>query len=162
MRRTPKRSNAPNRLTGLLYCADCGAKLTHRNSLLQGKYIDDAFICSRYRGLVQDCTIHYIPTQKLEAAILSAIQRISWYVCNNEQEFIQRVQEASCLRQEEAAKDCRKQIAQAKKRHAELDGLVKKLYEANVTGLLPDKHFTRLLTEYDEEQVALEVSLAEW
>ncbi len=121
-RRTPKRSNVPSRLTGLLYCADCGAKLSHRNSLVQGKYIDDAFICSRYRGLVQDCTIHYVPTQKLEAAILAAIQRISWYVRNNELEFVQRVREASSLRQEETAKDCRKQIVQAKKRHAELTG----------------------------------------
>ena len=162
MRRTPKRSNAPNRLTGLLYCADCGSKLTHHNSLVQGKYIDDAFTCSKYRGLTQDCTVHYVPTQKLEAAILSAIQRISWYVCNNEQEFVQRVREASSLRQEETAKDCRKQIAQAKKRHAELDGLVKKLYEANATGKLPDKHFNRLLAEYDEEQVMLETSMTEW
>ena len=56
---------------------------------------------------------------------LFPIQRISWYVRNNEQEFVQRVREASSLRQEEAVKDCRKQIAQAKKRHAELDGLVK-------------------------------------
>ena len=162
MRRTPKRSNAPSRLTGLLYCADCGAKLTHHKSLVQGKYIDDAFTCSRYRGLVQECTIHYVPTQKLEEAILSAIQRISWYVRNNEQEFVQRVREASSLRHEEAAKDCRKQIVQAEKRHAELDGLVKKLYEANASGLLPDKHFSRLLAEYDEEQAALEVSMTEW
>lgn len=51
----------------------------------------------------------------------------------NEQEFVQRVRKASSLRQEEAVKDCRKQIVQAKKRHAELDGLVKKLYEANAT-----------------------------
>lgn len=160
-RRTPKRSSTPNRLTGLLYCADCGAKLTHHNSLVQGKYVDDAFICSNYRQLTRDCAMHYIPTQKLETAILFAIQRVSWYVRHNEKEFIQRVQEASSLRQEENVKDYKKQIAQAKKRHAELDGLVKKLYEANATGKLPDKHFTRLLAEYDEEQEALETSMKE-
>ena len=60
------------------------------------------------------------------------------------------------------SRDCRKQIVQAKKRHAELDGLVKKLYEANATGKLPDKHFSRLLAEYDEEQAALEASMTEW
>lgn len=111
---------------------------------------------------MEDCTIHYVATQKLEAAILSAIQRISWYVRNNEQEFVQQVRKASSLRQEEAVKDCRKQIAQARKRHAELDGLVKKLYEANATGKLPDRHFSRLLAEYDEEQAALETSMTEW
>ena len=83
-RRAPKRQNTPNRLTGLLYCADCGTKLTHRSSLVQGKYLDDAFVCSSYRQLTRDCTMHYIPTAKMEAAILAAIQRVSWYVRHNE------------------------------------------------------------------------------
>lgn len=160
-RRAPKTQNAPNRLTGLLYCAECGAKLTHRHHLVQGKWWDDAFICGNYRQLTRDCTMHYIPTQKLEAAILSTIQRVSWYVRNNEAEFIERVREASDQRQEEAVKDSKTQLAKAKRRHKELDGLVKKLYEANATGKLPDKHFTRLLAEYDEEQAALEASMAE-
>lgn len=160
-RRPQKRSNVTNHLTGLLYCADCGSKLTHRHTLSQKKWIDDAFVCSSYRHLTRDCTMHYIPTQKIEAAILSAIQRVSWYVQNNETDFIQRVQEAWGLRQEESIKEYRQRLTQAKKRYTELNGLIKKLYEGNATGRIPDKHFDRLLAEYDEEQTILEAEIAE-
>lgn len=160
-RRPQKHSNVTNHLTGLLYCADCGSKLTHRHTLSQKKWIDDSFVCSSYRHLTRDCTMHYIPTQKIEAAILSAIQRVSWYVQNNETDFIQRVQEAWGLRQEESIKEYRQRLTQAKKRHTELNGLIKKLYEGNATGRIPDKHFDRLLAEYDEEQTILEAEIAE-
>ncbi len=136
VRRAPKRQNAPNRLTGFLYCADCGSKLTHRYNLVQGKWI--------------------------EAAILAVIQRVSRYVRHNEKEFTERVREASDQNQEKTVKECKQKISKAQKRHKELDRLVKKLYEGNATGKIPDKHFTRLLAEYDEEQTGLETSIAEW
>ena len=135
----------------LTYCADCGSKLTHRYNLVQGKWTEDAFVCSGYRQLTHDCTMHYIPTAKIEAAILAVIQRVSWYVRHNEKEFTERVREVSDQNQEKTVKECKQKISKAQKRHKELDGLVKKLYEGNATGKIPDKHFTRLLNEYDEE-----------
>ena len=94
--------------------------------------------------------------------ILVVIQRVSWYVRHNEKEFTERVREGSDQNQEKTVKECKQKISKAQKRHKELDGLVKKLYEGNATGKIPDKHFTRLLAEYDEEQTGLETSIAEW
>jgi len=156
VRRPPKRDEPPHRLTGLLYCEDCNSKMTHRYNLVQKKYIDDAFTCSSYRQLTRDCTMHYIPTKNVESLILSTIQRISWYVREHEKEFVQKVRELSTVQQEETVKECKRRLKQSEKRFAELDGLVKKLYEANATGKLNDRHFERLLAEYDTEQTALE------
>lgn len=97
-----------------------------------------------------------------EAAILAATQRVSWYVRHNEAEFIERVREASDQHQENAVKEYRQKVSKAQRRCKELDGLVKKLYEGNATGKIPDKHFTRLLAEYDEEQTGLEAAIAQW
>ncbi|MCL2035046.1 MAG: recombinase family protein [Oscillospiraceae bacterium] len=159
VRRPPKKEGPPHRLTGLLQCADCGYKLTHRTSLAQGKWLDDACICSSYRQLTRDCTMHYIPTKNVEKLILNTIQRVSWYVRENEREFVQRVREASTLQQEETIKDSKKRLKQAEKRYGELDSLVKKLYEANATGKISDRHFERMMGEYDDEQSALESTM---
>ena len=155
-RRAPKGKNVPSRLTGLLFCADCGSKLTHRHHLVKGNWIEDAFICSSYRQLTRDCTMHHISTAKLEGIILSVIQRVSWYVRNNEAEFIECVQKASNHAQEQNIKEWRQKIDKVQKRHKELDMLVKKLYEGYATGKIPDNHFSRLLSEYDEEQREIE------
>ena len=161
VRRPPKREKTPNRLTGLLFCADCNSKMTHRNTLVQKRWVDDAYVCSSYRQLTRDCTMHYIPTKNMERLILSAIQRISWYVREHETDFIQKVREASTVQQEETVKDSTRQLKQSEKRFAELDTLVKKLYEANAIGKLNDRHFERLMAEYNDEQSALEITMRE-
>ena len=69
--------------------------------------------------------------------------------------------EASVLQQEENIKTAKLQLKQSEKRFAELDGLVKHLYEQNVSGKLSDRHYERLLAEYDNEQSAPENEIAE-
>lgn len=66
-----------------------------------------------------------------------------------------------CARKE-AVKDCRKQIVQAKKRHAELDGLVKKLYEANAMASCRISISAVSLPSMTRNQAALEASMTEW
>lgn len=163
VRRPPKDGEPHSRLTGLLYCADCGAKMTQRRrSAGFRKYdSDNAFVCSAYRQLTRDCTMHYIRASVVEDLILTSIRRVSGYVQEHEQEFIQKVRETSCIQQEKVVKENRRQLEKAQRRLGELDGLVKKLYETYVSGKLPEKHFERLLAEYDSEQTTLENTVSD-
>lgn len=158
-----------NPLTGLVFCADCGAKMyNHR-----GKHKDDpngetrtsdSYNCSTYtlthEREVKTCYSHSISTNALRALILDAIKLVSKYAITNEAAFIEKVRAASEVRQAEAARDLKRRISKSKKRSAELDTLIKKLYEAYATGKLPEKRFEVLSAEYETEQAQLEETLA--
>lgn len=92
--------------------------------------------------------------------ILTAIREVSTYVREDEKEFIRIVRDAASAGQEQTAREQKKRLRQVEKRIGELDELIRKLYEGNATGKIPDKHFNRLLVEYDTEQSALEQEAA--
>ena len=71
-----------------------------------------------------------------------------------------RVREASEVRQSEAAKDLKRKITKAKKRSAELDMLIKKLYESFAKEQISEKRFETLTAEYEKEQNELDVVIA--
>lgn len=87
---------------------------------------------------------------------MDAIREVSAYVQQDEDEFIRLVHEAASTEQKQTVSEQKKQLQKAEKRIAKLDDLIKKLYEGNASGKIPDKHFSRLLEEYDTEQNALE------
>ena len=161
--RKPSYNRPPHPLTGLVYCADCGSKMTHRqpSPTKKKKYdADDAYICGSYRQRTKDCTMHFIKTSVLWELILTAIREVSDYVRQDEQAFIDKVQQTSTVQMAETQREQKRQkVSKAQRRCKELDGLVKKLYEGNATGKIPDKHFERLLADYDREQTALETEI---
>jgi len=165
-----------NPLTGLLYCADCGAKMYNHRGRAQaskenrgkdpvsGLYPYDHYDCSTYaltfRHYHQECFGHYISTKALRTLILDTIRTVSAYAITNEAEFIEKVRAASEVRQAQAAKDLKRKLNKDRKRSGELNGLIKKLYESYATEKISEKRFELLSGEYEREQEALEESIA--
>ena len=71
------------------------------------------------------------------------------------------MRETSAIKQNEAAKSSRKQLAKNQKRIAELDTVISKLFEQNATGIIPDQRFEILLSGYEKEQSELKEQNAE-
>jgi len=175
-RRTDTTGEA-NPLTGLLYCSDCGSRLfNHRRGPSQkiskatGNIINESprsdYYCPTYsstksRGGEAECSIHFIGSTTANELILEAIKRTSGFAKNNEADFMKMLREESAIKQAEAAKSHRRQIAKNEKRIAELDSLFRKTYEDFAAGRLTEKRFEQLSGGYESEQAELEKLTAE-
>jgi DNA invertase Pin-like site-specific DNA recombinase len=152
----------PNPLTGLVYCADCGSRMYNHIGALAWKYdSQNCYVCCQYAKYPPKCSMHYIKTSALRTLVLDAIKRVTRFVRLNEDEFVRLVREASEIQSAETAKARKEQLAKNQKRYAELDAIIKRLYEDKVTGSLSAKRFDTLSHEYEDEQNALEEQIAE-
>jgi len=171
LRKTPRRIDTfgeANPLTGLVFCADCGEKMNNhrsRGGKENNPYPTDFFDCSTYtlsrQKRYKACTGHYITTKNLRTLILDTIRIISTLAISNQEEFIEKVRNASQLRQAEAAKEIKRKLNKERKRIAELDNIIKKLYESFATGKISEERFDSLMAEYEAEQKSLQVSADE-
>ena len=171
VKRTVRRTDTTgvaNPFTGLVFCSDCGAKMYNHRGIRKkanGKeYPSDFYNCSTYCLTIEretkQCFSHNVSTKALTELVLETIRTTASYAIQNKEEFIQKVRSISQVRQQEAAKELKRKVAKAKKRIAELDMLIKKLYETYAMGKLEEKRFEMLSAEYEKEQDELEQALA--
>lgn len=173
LRGTPRRMDSvgePNPLTGLVFCADCGAKMYNSRqsketyeTVKHGKAYTvktaDYYNCSSYnlakQSNKQKCSGHYIRTAVIRDLVLESIRDISRYALENEAEFVEKVRADSMVQQADTAKAHKKKFVQNERRISELDLLFRKVYEDNATGKLTDERFEQLSGAYEAEQAEL-------
>lgn len=151
----------------MLYCADCGHRMYYNcwtpPSRPDGKVYasDENYVCGNYRNLHGQCTAHRVTVKSVEILIAETIREVCKWAQEDEKEFIKNVREMSDKEMERVTADSRNERREAVKRINELNELIKGLYEGNATGKIPDKHFSRLLGDYDEELNTLEAKKEE-
>ena len=151
-KRRPTKSGVTSIFSGLLYCSDCGAKL----SLATANGYEH-FRCSMYKrtSRAKECTQHYIREDALKQLVLKQLQHFLSYLQQFEHVFIRQQIDATLAERRYELSAKQKQIEKDEKRIKELDRLFRKIYEDNVNGKLNDERFYKLSDGYEAEQEQL-------
>ena len=178
LRKTKRRINTEgetNPFVGKIFCADCGGKMHYRNEgkragrkwrgLPDGsvRITPACYNCGNYNNSHDQsgkvCCSHNIQAKVIDQFVLETIQYACKSVRMDERAFVESIRSASEIREQSEAKKLKAALKHQEKRYAELDILLKKVYEDNALGRLPDKRYEMLSAGYEKEQAELEQSI---
>lgn len=152
----------PHPLTGLMFCSGCGEKMYHQRRNNNSSKTPNDYICATHRKhTVGECTPHRISQKNVEELILSALRTIVKYAVKDEARFKQKVTEMFSAKLDSDVKSQKKQLTVCEKRAAELDKIIKRVFEEQALGCMNDKRFNILSAEYEKEQEELEREIIE-
>ncbi len=149
------------RLPGLVFCADCGSRMSYETHYYKSGEAYHTFRCSRYAGNTAACTIHHIRESVLNDIVLRAIRKIFGQVIADERGFAEELQTYWQKKSDDKTRQRRELLTQERQRLADLDRLIGSLYEHYITGILPEKQYKSLMQKYSEEQVGREAKVHE-
>ena len=163
IRRRPseRSSGSVSRYSGLLFCADCGNRMSYESHLKKDGTRVYNYRCGTYNINTKDCTVHYIPEKALDQLVLHSIQRISAHIIEDEEAFAKKLQELWMEQTGGKSNAAKQEISNSQKRLKELDSLITSLYENYVSGVLPEKQYRSMVKKYDDEQQRLDARIEE-
>ena len=147
-------------LSGMLFCADCGAKLyqvRHRG----WTHEQELFVCATYRKIKGGCTSHQIHNVQVEEILLRELKRITEFAREREDEFVRLVTQKGEKELNRQLRESSAELARAEERIRQLDTIISRLYEDNVSGKVSDERFAKMSASYEAEQKGLESRVSE-
>ena len=139
-------------LPGLVYCADCGSKMSYQTNYYKSGEPYHSFRCSSYGNRTVNCTIHHISDKVLYQLVLRSIQRISSHIIADERGFAEELKSKWEAQANGKPQKQKEEFQTINRRLNELDRLIGSLYENFISGLLPEKQYKSLMKKYSAEQ----------
>ena len=149
-----KKTGEPYIFTNLFFCGECGRKMAHHGRAISlGRY----YSCGKYRALGSDgCSSHYITYENIYEVVLRDIQKNVKLLQADEQKALKDIMAVKCADEQQRLKESKKELVAAQKKLPELEGKIKRVYEDNISGKIPDNLFATFLTDYQTEKTALQ------
>ena len=162
LRKNRRRNTATGResiFSGLVYCADCGSKLYFcaSKSITEKQ---EFYRCAAYKENTGTCSIHYIRDIVLRQLVLETIQKVAEFVQGFEPVFVYLFAKKNAEGREKNIRAMKLKAEQSKKRIAELDKLIERIYTDNVMGKISDERFAIMSANFEAEQKELRESLS--
>lgn len=147
-----QRTGEPQIFSKLFYCAECGRSMLHHDRINHPKY----YSCGKYRvDGAEACTSHHITYDNLYEIVLKDIQKHVKLVEEDEGCAIQKILSVKCSAEEKQLAKAKKELKQSQKRLEEMDARIKRVYEDNLSGKIPDDLFSLFITDYQNEKQTL-------
>ena len=124
---------------------------------LQGK--QDHYVCNNYKSNRGTCTAHYIREDVLREIVLERIRAVNEYIRSDVDGFQEEWLQCRRTDQERSIRDDKKKLEQAKKRLADLDVIIARLYEDYVLGNLNQDRYRKMSADYEAEQERLKLEI---
>ena len=123
---------------------------------------ENYYSCGYYQRKGKDrCSAHQINAMALEQIVLQQIRWVTELARVNPEVFYEKARAKKRDEDEKKLKVVKAEIIKTRKRIDELDRIIQKLYEDNVSGRITDERYDKMAQSYETEQSALTKKLAE-
>jgi DNA invertase Pin-like site-specific DNA recombinase len=156
-RRKINKYDIPDLFAGLLYCADCNARLYQRRF----KNIkDNYYYCSSYKKR-KPCSMHNTKTDRLTKYVFTSFRLIVAKVLSNESYFVEKVTHSNEVNKQQILTTLHTDFEAKSKRYSELKEVFKSLYSDKLLGKISEEQFNQLYELYNNEFKMLDFEISE-
>lgn len=146
-----------NYYSGLIYCADCGAKMYRSKNL---KIPCDYYRCGRYdkKGT---CTAHTVKTAKLNQMVLDCIKKLYALAVSDEKALLNMLCRNESNNSVSDSINKEKLLNEKNKRKQEIENIIKNLYTDKLSGVISTEQFTMLYESFNGELAVIKNDISE-
>ncbi len=160
-RNRPDKSGKVDIFHNVIACASCGNRM-YLNRAKTMRPEENYYSCGFYQRKGKDrCSAHQINAMALEKIVLQQIRWVTELARENPEVFYEKARAKKRDEDDKKLKAVKAEIVKTRKRIDELDRIIQKLYEDNVSGRITDERYDKMAQSYEAEQSTLTKKLAE-